>query len=832
MMKKELARVGPEFQELESRLLLSGTVATITVFATDSAAAETSPGVRPNPGAFTITRTGPITATTPALTVGFAVTGSAASGVNYEGIGTSAVIPQGKASVVVPVTPLNDLVADPTLTVILSLQPSANYTITPLPAKQAAHVNILDNSPVVSIKASDAAAAETASGVRPNPGAFTITRTGPITPATAALAVRFAVNGTADSGTDYVDLGTSAVIPQGKASVVVPVAVLDDLDGEPTETVIVTMVGTADYNVSPQATKAGATVKIQDNEPVLRLSAKSAAPGATLTLSSRFAPDVETHVDFVDADGRAWTVAPSTLTASKLLVPVPMLLDFDTGQTCSGVVWVRVRQETVGGTMTTLPAGPLAINDLPETGVTAGALTQRFLQGMQDIIQKAIDQYQTVGSASGGTVDTTDLVDQLQALQDAFAAQEQTISPLLDGTETSVEIGQHDGKSILLDSNALGLVDRMIAGLILGRKGSAPVTTASAHLARAAVLSASVAPDPFGLLQNLGDQFTHLLSETVPNDILAFAQKYQALGNVAFGGVVLAGVLLTLAELPIGVPVATAGVVLGAMWYGVSTFAPAAIAISLEGGSNVLVGRNASWANFEPTAKFVGSSTISVLLSQGISRIGELSGGAGQVVAESINVARSIRDLVARDDPASVRGQIHDNWKLLRSSLYPPAGTATYVGTGTLSLTCTTPNPGWTPDPYTITGSSTVFSVRLVTSRSLLSPGSFTGTFTLGAYTLTYLYPAQQRSIAPYATIPAFSMDSPREATPYLWITGTTDGRYMTMTFHGWIGVVTECTGTISFSAAQVSLTIIGQNTQEEADDIIQWTFVFNLAKA
>jgi uncharacterized delta-60 repeat protein len=56
-------------------------------------------------GGFTITRTG---ATTNALTVYFAVGGSANPNTDYAGIGTNAVIPVGSASVTIPITPVND----------------------------------------------------------------------------------------------------------------------------------------------------------------------------------------------------------------------------------------------------------------------------------------------------------------------------------------------------------------------------------------------------------------------------------------------------------------------------------------------------------------------------------------------------------------------------------------------------------------------------------------------------------------------------------------------------------------------------------------------------
>ncbi len=223
------------------------TLPTVTVAATDASAAEPS-----NAGVFTISRTG---STTNALTVNYAVSGSAASGTDYTALGTSVTIPAGSSSVTKTVTPTDDASVESNETVILTLSPNAAYTVG---SPSSATVTIADNDaalPTVTVAATDANAAEPS-----NPGVFTITRTGSTT---GSLTVNYAVGGGATSGSDYAALGTSVTIPAGSASVTKTVSPVDDASVESNETVTLTLSSNAAYAIgSPSA----ATVTIADND--------------------------------------------------------------------------------------------------------------------------------------------------------------------------------------------------------------------------------------------------------------------------------------------------------------------------------------------------------------------------------------------------------------------------------------------------------------------------------------------------------------------------------------------------------------------------------------
>ena len=113
--------------------------------------------------------------------------------------------------------------------------------------------------PVVSVSASDAAASE-APG---NPGAFTVTRSGPTD---APLVVNLSLGGSASNGADYALLGTSVTIPAGAASATVNVQPVDDAAVEPSETVTLTVAPGSGYTIG-SASSAGVTIADNDAAP-------------------------------------------------------------------------------------------------------------------------------------------------------------------------------------------------------------------------------------------------------------------------------------------------------------------------------------------------------------------------------------------------------------------------------------------------------------------------------------------------------------------------------------------------------------------------------------
>jgi C1A family cysteine protease len=246
---------------------------TVTITANDPTATEAGTTT----GQFTITRTG---ATTSALTVNYAVSGTATSGSDYSSIGTSVTIPAGSASATKTVTPINDTTVENDETVVVTLGSDAAYTVgSPNSATVTITSDDVTGLPTVTITANDPTATE----VGTTTGQFTITRTGATT---SALTVKYAVSGTATSGSDYSSVGTSVKIPAGSASTTKTVTPINDTTVENDETVVVTLSSNAAYTVgSPNS----ATVTITSDDgtafPTVTVSPTIIAGGSAVTVT-------------------------------------------------------------------------------------------------------------------------------------------------------------------------------------------------------------------------------------------------------------------------------------------------------------------------------------------------------------------------------------------------------------------------------------------------------------------------------------------------------------------------------------------------------------------
>jgi hypothetical protein len=217
----------------------------VTVTATDAEAAEPS-----NPGVFTVTRTGPTQAP---LTVLLVASGNASSTSDYQVLATSVVIPEGAASAVLVVQPVDDVLVEGKEGVTVTLAADATYQ---LATSTAATVNLFDDEkPELRITATDSAAGE----ANANGGLFSVTA---VPAPKADLPISFTVTGTATQGTDYAALTSPLTLPAGATSVGLSVAPIDDAVKEGSETVVVTLSATAGYTVGT----SGATVSVSDND--------------------------------------------------------------------------------------------------------------------------------------------------------------------------------------------------------------------------------------------------------------------------------------------------------------------------------------------------------------------------------------------------------------------------------------------------------------------------------------------------------------------------------------------------------------------------------------
>ncbi|MCC7408507.1 MAG: LEPR-XLL domain-containing protein [Phycisphaeraceae bacterium] len=250
---------------------VSPDVSTIKIAARRSAS-ETNPTSR-GMGQFTITRSGG--SRSEPLTVNYSIGGTATPGDDYNGLSGSVVIPAGKSSVTLDVLPVDDAIAEDVEMVVVTLAEDAGYNLGST-STQSATVRIADNEPTVKITARRSAS-ETNPASR-GMGQFTVTRTGGSKD--SPLDVYYTIDGTASHGQDYQMLDGWVTIPAGKTSVTIDIIPIDDVQVEDVETVVLTLEDHEAYRLGPTSTQS-ATLRIADNEPVVKIVASKAAASET-----------------------------------------------------------------------------------------------------------------------------------------------------------------------------------------------------------------------------------------------------------------------------------------------------------------------------------------------------------------------------------------------------------------------------------------------------------------------------------------------------------------------------------------------------------------------
>jgi hypothetical protein len=258
---------------------LDGTVPpAVSIVATDDAAAE--PGT--DTATFTVTRIAGDNSS--ALLVNYRVSGSAEEGVDFTGLPGTVTIPAGEDSAAITVTPLDDLKAEPTETIIITVF-GANLELR-AGTDIRATANLVDNNDTtaVALTSVDLYAYE---GIPSDVGVLRLTRIGDIAP---SLTVNLNVSGTAVRGTDY-QLTTPAVFPAGVDSLSLNIIPMDNNAVDGTRTVTVELAAGNGYTFTP----TNFTVNIRDDDGM--------APG-TVIFSDDFETDTsanwvvnEAHLD-------------------------------------------------------------------------------------------------------------------------------------------------------------------------------------------------------------------------------------------------------------------------------------------------------------------------------------------------------------------------------------------------------------------------------------------------------------------------------------------------------------------------------------------------------
>jgi hypothetical protein len=226
--------------------LLDADIPTVTVTATDGTAGESGADL----GVFELSRTGNLTE---ALTVHYALSGSALHGVDYAPLAGVATIPAGSATTSLTVAPVDDALGEAQQTLSLHLRSGTGYVVG---TQSSATIQIADGGdvPVITVGVLDAVASEP-SGT----GSFRFTSTGS---GTGTVTVRYTVSGTATAGVDYTALSGSFTMARNSTYDLV-VTPLNDAFPEDVETVTVTLAPDPAYTLFLDTS---ATLSLQDDE--------------------------------------------------------------------------------------------------------------------------------------------------------------------------------------------------------------------------------------------------------------------------------------------------------------------------------------------------------------------------------------------------------------------------------------------------------------------------------------------------------------------------------------------------------------------------------------
>lgn len=349
---------------------------TVTLSASDSSASE----LNLDPGTFTVTRTG---GTTTALTVSFAMSGTAINGVDYLQLTSSVVIPVGASSANVTILPLADLLSEATETIVMTLSSSTGYQLGSQTSGTISLANATASTqPVVTVTASDASASE----VNLDQGVFVVARTGSTA---SGLVVYYSLAGTATNGVDYNSKPGYTTIPAGASSVIVKIAPKSDSQVEGTETVIVNLSSGTGYLLGTPATT---TITIADANsgtppPPPPPPPPPAAPTITMAATDSAASE--------NGDTGTFRFTRTGSTASSLIVRYSI-----SGTATAGTdyQWLAGAWQNTTGTCT-IPAGASTAN------LTVQPLSDALSEANEKVtVTVTSDAAYQVGSPSGATV--------------------------------------------------------------------------------------------------------------------------------------------------------------------------------------------------------------------------------------------------------------------------------------------------------------------------------------------------------------------------------------------------------------------------------------------
>jgi Ca2+-binding RTX toxin-like protein len=223
-------------------------------------------------GRFTLTRAG---ATTAALTVNYALTGTAINGTDYT-IPASATFTAGSDTAIVDLSVIDDTIFEGATpeTAILTLTTGADYTVGSI---ASATVNLTDNDRRPTVTIGNTSLTEGNSGT--TNATFTVSLSNP---STETVTVDYStIDGTATTGSDYTLTTGTVTFTPGQTSQTVNVPVIGDLNFENNETFNVNLANPT--NATLGTTAIGTGTIVNDDLPTISVAVTDAAAAETLT---------------------------------------------------------------------------------------------------------------------------------------------------------------------------------------------------------------------------------------------------------------------------------------------------------------------------------------------------------------------------------------------------------------------------------------------------------------------------------------------------------------------------------------------------------------------
>lgn len=195
-----------------------------------------------------------------------------------------------------------------------------------------------------------------------NPGEFTIARAGDTS---AAVTIRYSIEGTAVNGTDYTQIADQVILGAGVSSATVTIMPIDELALEGTESVALTLLASSDYTVF---TPSSASLAIADDEAApLRPTTGTLTLIPATTTYNRLSVTITANGDLTATDTQATDASGTLISVSDSNVT--------TGDTLRFTLMTNGKTVTMTPMNFDLRAGGLSVATFGITDIAGAAFT-------------------------------------------------------------------------------------------------------------------------------------------------------------------------------------------------------------------------------------------------------------------------------------------------------------------------------------------------------------------------------------------------------------------------------------------------------------------------